>query len=205
MLERTTVLDIVDTVLNSAEIPNGEIFFYYALMVTNEHVVQSALKPSFLQFRSYFENLKRGFEYARNTYGEVALPSKLVFYQGSLPTNKGAVYDFIGYMPEDDNLGISLLHIAGQCAFYGVDNTGMADSHLPPGKAVKPEDETTLQAIEESFHKYQLHELGYAAADTRNDKEHPYELEVKDVFVRAISDLGIPLFEAPNSPYLGTN
>jgi len=102
--------------------------------------------------------------------------------------------DFIGYLPEEDQLGISFFHIAAQSARYDTPETLFIDPHLPRGQGVRAEDHTVLQAIEEAFHRYQIKVLGYEPESTKYVIKHPLEDGIIPVFEEAVRDLGITLY-----------
>jgi hypothetical protein len=187
--KKITVIEIIDNFLktNFDEV--------YQIMVDNEKVRSAGFEPSKEQFGQYCLLLKKGLEYVSSKYGKTALPENLCFYTGEMQAGNSFTPDFIGYMSEKDELGISFLHIAGQCARYNEPRAKFIDHHLPEGHGVIAEDYTTLQAIEEGYHRHQIKQLGFKPEDTRLDRDHPAEKEVIKIFQVAIEDLGIKLYK----------
>jgi hypothetical protein len=165
----------------------------YQAMIGNDKVKSSGFKPTKEQFMEYCAFLKKGLEYALSKYGPEAIPENMSFYTGEIVTGDFKDADFIGYFPDEDRLGISFLHAAGQCARYGQPNVRFIDSHLPCDCGVMGEDYTVLQSIEESYHSYQIKRLGFKPENTARNINHPMEKEIIEVFKRAIDDLGIRL------------
>ena len=180
---RTTVLEKVEYFLNNLDA-------IYQILIQNKFIKQLDKPiPTKEQLKQYFELLKKGFEYMEKEYGLEALPRNLVLYSNTLVAGDP---DFICYNPTNDQIGISLLHIAKICCWYSK-NTVSQESHLPIGWGVTAEDFTVLQAIEESYHRYQIKHLRMESADTRINRNHLLEKQIRPIFDKAINDLGIEL------------
>jgi len=186
---RTTILENLNKLLRPEN--DWEMEELYTLLTTNEYVIKAGYKPTFQQFRQYFEQLKKGFEYLHKTYGVEALPKEIGVYQGVMKTGQLEDPDWIGYFPEKDQFGVSLLHIAGQCFYYDHPTALFLDSHLPNGVGVRARDYTVLQAIEEGYHRYQIKVLGLKAENSMRDINNPLEAGVIPIYQKAIEDLGI--------------
>lgn len=190
---QTNILDNLNKFLRHEN--KWEMEEWYGLMTSNKYVKQSGFKPTIQQFRRYFEQVKIGFEYVRDTYGADSLPRGISIYQDVIKTGNLETADWVAFIPEIDQFAVSLLHIAGQCARYDHPTTVLIDNHLPKGVGVKAEDYTTLQAIEEGYHRYQQKVLKMKTENTMRDINHPLETGVVLVFQRAIKDLGIQTIE----------
>ena len=166
----------------------------YTLLINSEKVKNESIKPSLEQFRDYCEKFKRGLEYSLETYGSLSIPRGLEFAD-SITLQDGTYYDMIGYLPEIDSIAITMLRIANEARWYGVNGMSFFVSRLGSnGLWVKPQTNTILVAIEEAYHRYQFHKLGYNyESSTHNDRMHPMELEIKDVFEKARKDLSSEL------------
>ena len=188
---RITVLDRINN------LTSDQLHELYKKMVQNEFVKEQQsrhiLLPTLEQFNQYFKLLKKGFKYAEMEYGQIALPSNLILYQGSMK-NFNDKKDFIFYNDETDEIGISLVKIAGNCCWYGNPLIKFIEPRLPIGASIRPEDFTTLQAIEEAYHRYQRRHLGLDTECCPEDINNPFEQPIKFVFEKAIKDLGIELY-----------
>jgi hypothetical protein len=190
----TTVLDYLNKLLDPED--PEELLDLHDIMITNRHVIQAGLKPTMEQFREYFQQIRIGFEYLKNTYGLETLPRRLGFH---LFADSQDSVDWIGYFPEEDELGISYLHMAGQCAYYNHPNAIFIENgRLPHGNGVRAKDFTTLQAIEEGYHRYQLRVLGLTQDGYHEDQDdrfnHPLETGIIPVFQKATEDLNIQTY-----------
>lgn len=190
---KITALEKIETLINE------NLDEMYKIMLENDNVKNSGLKPTKKQFREYCEYFKKGLEYTSQEYGKDALPENLTFYTEEMRTGEIIDNDFIGYMPENDNLGVSFLHIANQCTRYDKPHLLFKDSHLPQGYGVTGEDYTVLQVIEESFHKYQVKKLGLKPENTMRNIDHPIENQIIQVFQKAVRDLNIKLYQLDTS------
>ncbi len=190
-----TVLDNLNSLLRPQN--EWEMKELYEMLLTNEHVAKASYRPTLEQFRSYFELVKKGFEYVKTTYGPQCLPREICVYQGTMKTGDLEDTDLIGYLPEKDQFGVSLLHIAGQAVHYDHPTALFADSHLPQGVGVKGRDYTVLQAVEEGYHRYQIKALGLKAESSMRNIQHPLEAGVVPVYQKAIEDLHIQTYPLP--------
>lgn len=75
---RTTILENLNKLLRPEN--DWEMEELYTLLTTNEYVIKAGYKPTFQQFRQYFEQLKKDFEYLHKTYGVEALPKEIGVY-----------------------------------------------------------------------------------------------------------------------------
>ena len=146
--------------------------------------------PSDVQL--FFVLFKQGVEYSYTTYGEGSLASGgFHLYSYFVDEHQHILTDHISYNPNGDQIQMSFLHLAGQCAHYG-SSAFIIDSHLPNVR-LGAEAHTVLQAIEECYHRYQIRHLGYPPVPTAESMK--YEQEITPVWQRAISDLNeLPAF-----------
>jgi hypothetical protein len=196
IIPRKTILDALNKLLSPQN--EGEMQELYILLIINQYVINAGYRPTIQQFRQYFEQLKKGFEYLLKTYGVEALPTEIVIYQEGMKIGQLEDPAWIGYLPEKDLVGVSLLHIAKQCSQYDDPDALFGDSHLPEGVGVRGRDSTVLQAIEEGYHRYQIKVLGLKAENSMRDDKNPLEAGVIPVYQRAIKDLGIQTYKTPS-------
>jgi len=189
--ERVTALERL------SDMSETEIQELYQVTAGNTFVREAQFTPTLPEVNEYFQQFLKGLEYAQKKWGREALPSNIVIYQKELlgvPKGHPSRTDFIRYRDEVDEVGVSCLHIAGQCCRYDdPQRLCFVDSHLPDGVLVKPRDFTMLQAIEECFHRYQIRVLGRKDELTAMDREHPLEQEASKALLQAIVELGIEL------------
>ena len=192
--EKTTAIDKLNALLGE------RLDEEYEKMVGDTNVKLAGFKPTKEQFRQYCLFFKKGLEYVSSKYGNSALPENLDFRSGKLQIGDLADPEFIGYMPETDNVVVSFLHIASQCARYDRHDQRFFDSHLPKDYGVYGEDYTVLQAIEEGYHRYQIHELSFKSEDANSERNinHPLEKEIIPIFATALKDLNIKLHYLPD-------
>jgi hypothetical protein len=165
----------------------------YDLMLKNENVISSGLKPTKEQFRQYCALFQKGLEYVSTKYGQTALPENFSFYNGYMQSGDLTDDSFITYIADEDKLGVSFLHTAEQCARYDQPYLIFSDYHLPENSGVVAEDLTVLQAIEEGYHRHQIKSLGYKAESSMRDINHPLENEIIKIFEIAMKELNIQL------------
>ena len=190
--QQPTILDNLNKLLKPQN--EWEMKELYEMLASNEHVLQSGYRPTLEHFRNYFELVKKGFEYVRDTYGLQGLPSEICVYQGVMTTGELEDADWVGYLPEKDQFGVSLLHIAGQAVHYDDPSALFTDSHLPKRVGIKGRDYTVLQSVEEGYHRFQIRELGFIAENTMRNIENPLEAGIIPVFEKAITDLEIQTY-----------
>ena len=193
--KRTTCIEKIETMLNNDELPS-----YFAEMVSNQYV-QEYLKQNNLsinigQLKLYLENARTGLYYLKNHYSEGAIPSLLTFYTGLANIRGERTPDFIFYSPTDDKIGVSYLHIARDCSHYD-DGSMSLIQRASKRYVVKTKWFTVLQFIEEGYHRYQILKKGMKTYDVTKKVDHleteQIEIEIADVFDRAINYLRIPL------------
>lgn len=115
------------------------------------------------------------------------------FLENYISETGEAVPGIMGYMPNEDILGVSYLHIAKYCALY--EEKILITEERLKGCYVVPRDMTVLQAIEECYHAYQRKVLGYPLENTLYKRDSIIELEIADVFEQAIKDLSITVYK----------
>lgn len=186
---QTTILDQLNNVLKFTNEKKLEDLYHF--MISDKSVLKAGYRPTLLQFREYLGYVKKGFEYDKDTYGNGTLPREISIRKGIRKIGNFKDTDWISYLPREDRIDVSLLHIAGQCVYYNNPRAIFEDSHLPKGFGVRGEDYTVLQAIEEGYHRYQLNVLGMKPERTVHDRSHPLEQGIIPVFQKAILDLGI--------------
>ena len=186
-----TALDDIERILNHKN--ERELKNLFDKMVANQKVVGANYKPTLQQFGRYFEQVKKGLEYAKSTYGDDTIPSKILVSGSYIQTGQLVDYDFIAYYKEEDALLVSYLHIAGQCSYYENRNAVFIDNHLPAGFGVNGTDYTFLQALEEGYHRYQQKALGVKPETTHGIENHPLEMAIIPIYAKVIEDLSIPL------------
>lgn len=165
----------------------------YNKMLENEHVRRNGIRPTRGQWIAYFERLKCGCEYAKEQFGPESLPSILNFYgeAGEIMDCPGPTYIFYGH--KEDELGISYLWAAWTSADFGTRNTRNS-SHFPHRVMFRAEDFTTLNAIEECYHRYQIVFQKKPSANTAADRNHPLEIEVSEILKQAVKALNIQVY-----------
>lgn len=148
------VLDSVNKMLKLEE----EFGKAYSVVRANKYVVGARLAPELYQFRWFLEWLREGLVYVQRRLGDQALPGSLSFSGKPLKPDQSP--DFVGYIPQYDQLAIGCLMVA---RFACVDS---------PNRLLKYEESdayiTTarggviIMAVHECYHAYQhkvLHTL----------------------------------------------
>lgn len=174
------------TILDDLDLLQSGLAEIYTTILSDEHVKQANYSLLYPQTKLFFLLFKQGVEYSYKAYGEDSIASGLRLYsQFTNKPNHLIVTDYIGYDPDADQIQLTLFHLAGQCAYYN-SSVFFTDSHLPNVR-IGAEAYTVLQAIEESYHRYQIHHLKYDLVPTAESMR--YEQEITPVWQKALSDL----------------
>ena len=166
------------------------------LINNNEFVRPTGMSVDPARLKHYYRLVLRGLKYAEREYGEGALPSGYYVATGAIETEEGPQANWIGYLEDEDAIGVSALHLVQHAAkFYKV-WAGMLDSHLPAGMGISAENHTTLQTIEECYHRYQVKVKGMKnpSGTQQGDMTSTLEQEITTVMEKAISDLDMTTF-----------
>jgi len=155
----------------------------------DRYVKQLGLKPTMDSLEQFFQLFRQGMSHAHKTYGDTALPPTIRFVSDHIDETGRRNHRVIGYVASADLVLLSYDFIARRCSLFG-DGVFYLDSNLP-GRTVRAEERTVLQAIEESYHRHQAVGLGYRMDVTTHDRTHPHEVEIHAVWTRAIDDLHI--------------
>ncbi len=164
----------------------GPLVLSYQCLLADEQVRRAMLRPTLGQYRRFLERFRDGCVYARGAYGPQATPSALR-YGSTLTYRDGTVKaEFIFYTRTRDSIVLSRRRVAARCALYDRPDTMMVSPHVPD-LYIAPADLTFLDAVEECYHRYQIHGLGLPP-DVYPDGPFPLEDDIGLVWRRAIEN-----------------
>ena len=179
------------TILDDLHLIHDNLYEIYTSIVCDTHVKQANHRLMYPQIKLFFVLFQQGVEYTLKTYGEDALASALRLFSQFEDESHNVKTDVICYHPDSDQIQITYLHIVNDCICYE-SSVYTIDKHLDPNMHnLGASAYTLLQAIEECYHRYQIHHLGYSIPTT-SEMVSRYEQEIQPVWQRAISDLNIP-------------
>lgn len=167
----------------------------YRLITANPIVIALGTSFSPAALREFFHAFRAGMIYAGTAY-EKSIPNDILFFR--TPTYQGFAFDKIAYRGsndgEIDEIVMSHAYIASYCMAIEYGTLGRFSDHLPEGFRANAITCTTCHAIEECYHRHQVHMLGKTGVVNMEERDHPLENEIYPVIALAIEKLSLRIY-----------
>ena len=167
----------------------------HRLMVENPMVIVLRTTFSCAALREFLHAFRAGMIYAAAQY-EKSIPDDISFYRS--PIYQGHEFDKLAYRGSKDGttdqIAMSHAYMASHSMAIEYGTLGRFSDHLPEGYRANAITCTTCHAIEECYHRHQLHILGKKGIVNFKERDHPFENEIYPVIGLAIEKLSLRMY-----------